>query len=101
MKTFTAALLPLAISVLAAQTPSPSPAQKAIYAAQEQIKKDPRQSQGYNDLAKALVRRGRETADPDFYKQADRDVEDSFRVEPDNFEGHKARVMILLGRHEY
>ena len=101
MKIFAAALLPLAISVLAAQTPSPSPAQKAARAAQEQIKKDPTQSQAYNDLAKALVRRARETADPDYYKQAERAVADSLRVEPDNFEGYKARVTILLGRHEY
>src|SRR5205823_2554649 len=74
---------------------------KAIAAAREQIKKDPSQSQPYNDLAKALVRRGRETADPDYYNQAERALQDSFRVEPDNFEGHKSRVMILLGRHEY
>ena len=61
MKVPAAALL-LSIAA-AAQTPAPSPAQRAIAAAREQIKKDPAQSQGYNDLAKALVRRGRETAE--------------------------------------
>src|SRR5215813_12121190 len=87
MKTFAAALLSLAFSVAAAETPALTPAQKAIAAAREYIKKDPKQSQGYNDLAKALVRRGRETGDPDYYTQAERAVEDSLRVEPDNFEG--------------
>jgi len=101
MKTFAAALLSLVLSVAAAETHAVTPAQKAIAAARESIKKDPKQSQGYNDLAKALVRRGRETADPDYYNQAERAVEDSLRVEPDNFEAYKTRVMVLLGRHEY
>jgi len=83
-----------------AQAPTLSPAQRAMLAAQEQIKKDPRQSQGYNDLAKALVRRGRETGDPDYYRQASRAVQDSLKVEPDNFEGNKAHVMVLLGQRE-
>jgi tetratricopeptide (TPR) repeat protein len=84
----------------AAQAPALSPAQRAILAAEEQIKKDPKQSQGYNDLAKALVRRGRETGHPDYYQQAARAVQDSLKVEPDNFEGYKARVMVLLGERE-
>ena len=46
------------------------------------------------------MRRGRETGDPDYYRQAARAVQDSFRAEPDNFEGYKARVMVLLGEHE-
>lgn len=99
MKTIVAAFL-LAL-VAAAETTAPSPAQRAIAGAQMLIKKDPSQSEGYNDLAKALVRRGRETADPDYYNQADRALQDSFRAEPDNFEGYKSRVMIQLGRHEY
>src|SRR6266849_4228164 len=99
MKSPVAALL-LAIAA-AAQTPAPSPAQKAIAAAQEQIKKDSTQPEGYNELAKALVRRGRETADADYYRQAARAVEGSLRIEPDNFEGLKARVMVMLGLQEY
>jgi tetratricopeptide (TPR) repeat protein len=83
-----------------AQVPTLSPAQRTILVAQDQIKKDPKQSQGYNDLAKALVRRGRESGDADYYRQAARAVQDSLRVEPDNFEGHKARVMVLLGQRE-
>src|SRR5437773_1054587 len=99
MKSFVAALL-LTIAA-AAQTPPPSPAQEAIAAAQEQIKHDPAQSQGYNDLARALVRHGRETGDADYYRQAARAVEDSLRIEPDNFEGLKARVLVMLGRQDY
>jgi tetratricopeptide (TPR) repeat protein len=101
MKISGAALLPFTVLVAVAQSPPPSPAQKAIASAQEQLKKAPTQPQALNDLAKALVRRGRETGDPDYYKQAERAIEDSLRLEPDNFEGLKTRVMILLGRHEY
>jgi tetratricopeptide (TPR) repeat protein len=68
--------------------------------AQEQIAKEPKSAEGYNGLAKALVRRGRETGDPDFYRQAERAAEDSFRAAPDNFEGYKARAGILLARRD-
>jgi len=94
------AILFLCVVAAVAQAPALSPAQRATLAAQEQIKKDPKQSQGYNDLAKALVRRGRESGDADYYRQAARAVQDSLRVEADNFEAHKARVMVLLGEHE-
>jgi cytochrome c-type biogenesis protein CcmH/NrfG len=62
MKAFLSFLL---LSAITAQASHPSPAQNAIAAAREQIQKNPKQSQGYNDLAKALVRRARETGDPD------------------------------------
>src|SRR5262249_14796290 len=99
MKSFAAVLL--FAMALTAQTISPSPAQNAVAAAQAQIKRYPALSQGYNDLARALVHRGRETGSPDYYNEASNAVQDSLRLEPDNFEGQKARVMILLGRHEY
>jgi len=99
MKPSVAALV-LAIAA-AAQIPAPSPAQKAIAAAQEQIEKDGAQPEGYNELAKALVRRGRETGATDYYQQAERAIESSLRIEPDNFEGLKARVMVMLGLQEY
>jgi tetratricopeptide (TPR) repeat protein len=94
------AVLFLFAMVAVAQAPTPSPAQRAILAAEEQIKKDPKQSLGYNDLAKALVRRGRETGHPDYYQQAARAVQDSLKVEPDNLEGYKARAMVLLAERE-
>jgi hypothetical protein len=94
------AILFLFVVAAVAQAPTLSPAQRAILSAREQIKRDPKQSQGYNDLAKALVRRGRESGDPDYYRQAARAVQDSLKIEADNFEGYKARVMVLLGEHE-
>ena len=83
MKALVAALLLLSM-VAAAQSTIPSPAQKAIAAAQERILKDPKLSQGYTELAIGLIRRGRETGDPDYYQRADRALQDSFRLEPED-----------------
>ena len=83
---------------VAAQPPTLSPAQRGILAAQEQIQKDPKQSQGYNDLAKALVRRGRESGDPDYYRQATRAVADSLKAEPDNSKVVDSLFLSVLGR---
>src|SRR5438067_13071234 len=96
-------LLPLALlpfTILAAESPAPSAAERAIAGAQEQIKKDSSRPDPYNNIAKALVRRARETGDPGFYKQAERALEDSFRIEPGKYEGRKARVRIRIGRPE-
>jgi tetratricopeptide (TPR) repeat protein len=99
MKMLPVVLIPFAALAATAQTPSP--AQNAIAGAQERIKRDAKQAEPHSTLAKALVRRGRETGDPDYYKQAERAVQDSLRIEPDNFEALKARVMVLLGQKEY
>jgi tetratricopeptide (TPR) repeat protein len=47
------------------------------------------------------VHRVRETADPGNYVQAERFIQKSFQIAPDNLEGQKARLMILLGREEF
>lgn len=90
-------------SLLGAQTGKTplSPAQRSIMQAQASIQKNPEWSPGYNDLALALVRRARETADRGLYIEAEQALQKSFRFAPDNFEGNKIRVMILLGRHEF
>jgi predicted Zn-dependent protease len=65
------------------------------------IEKNPKQAQPYNDLALALARRARETADPVYYKQAHEVLSESLRIEPSNFEARKTRVWVLLGQHEF
>ncbi len=84
----------------AAQSASLTPAQRDIAAAEAQIQKEPKSSTGYNDLVKALIRRERETCDPQFEKRAEHAVEDSLRSEPENFEALKGRVLTLLARRE-
>ena len=80
---------------------SPSPAQLRIAAAQKVLQKQPKRYQAYNDLALALVRRARETADNSYYPQAQVAIENSLRIQPDNFEAGQAHVALLLAEHRY
>jgi tetratricopeptide (TPR) repeat protein len=80
---------------------SPSPAQLRIEAAQKVLQKQPKRCQAYNDLALALVRRARETADNSYYPQAQAAIETSLQIQPDNFEARQAHVALLLAEHKY
>ncbi len=78
-----------------------SPAQQKIQWAEKGIEKNPQKYQPYNDLALALARKARETSDATYYEQAGEALRNSFRLAPDNFEGQKIQVLILLDRHEF
>ena len=100
-------LLTLALAgSLRSQTPvatsaQSSPAEQAISQARQSIEKAPSQPDGYNTLALALARRARETSNVTYYSQADEAIKKSLAVSPDNFGAKKARVWILLGKHEF
>jgi tetratricopeptide (TPR) repeat protein len=100
MRLRAAAALALALAA-PAFAQAQSPAESRIAAARKAIAAQPEVADGYNQLAMALARRARETADPDFYRQADEAVQASLRIAPDNLEAEKARVWILLGKHEF
>lgn len=72
-----------------------------ITAARQAISEKPTEYTGYNLLAMALVRRAEATADASFYTQAAEAVKKSLELAPNNFDGEKVRVSILLGEHEY
>jgi tetratricopeptide (TPR) repeat protein len=104
MKAFHLAVLSLFVaSIVCAQAPrnAATPAQQKISWAEAAIKAHPDKSQPYNDLAVAYVQRVRETADTSFYLQAEATLQKSFQISPDNLEGNKAQVMILLGHGEF
>ncbi len=89
-------LIPIAAAMLFGAELSPNPptsAERAIAVA--------RQSNSPVDLARALVRRHRETEDPKFLADAEAALQPVFKAEPDSFEGSKVRVMIHLARWEY
>jgi tetratricopeptide (TPR) repeat protein len=93
----------LVVPLVSAQAPhnAATPAEQSISWAEAAIKAHPDRSQPYNDLAVAYVHRVRETADPGYYVQAEGALQKSLQIMPDNLEGEKARLMILLGRGEY
>ncbi len=78
-----------------------SPAQQKIEMARRSIEKNPNYAPAYNELALALSQRARETSDVSYYNQALETLEKSFKIAPDNFEGRKTEVWLLLGKHEF
>jgi tetratricopeptide (TPR) repeat protein len=81
--------------------PKLSPAEQSIAAAKQLIEKNPKNYEAYNALALALSRRARETSDPTFYAQGQAALQKSFAIAPDNFDGKRIQVWLLLGKHEF
>ena len=104
-----AALLLLVLGTVAsfAQSPSApaetklSPAERNIVQAKKLIEKTPKDFEAYNALALALSRRARETSDISFYAQAEEALQKSFAISPDNFDGQRIHIWLLLGKHEF
>src|SRR5213078_580036 len=78
-----------------------SPAEQSMAAAQRLIDRNPKNFEAYNALALALSRRARETSDVVFYAQAEDALRKSFEISPDNFDGERTAVWLLLGKHEF
>jgi tetratricopeptide (TPR) repeat protein len=78
-----------------------SPAERSIAQAKKLITKNPKDFEAYNALALALSRRARETSDVKFYTQAEEALQRSFEISPDNFDGERTHVWLLLGKHEF
>lgn len=102
-------LLPMfiiATAMFAQTTASPagaklSPAEQSMAQANQLIEKNPKNFEAYNALALALSRRARETSDVTFYTRAEEALKKSFEISPDNFDGARIRVWLLLGKHEF
>lgn len=76
-----------------------SPAERGIAQANKLIEKNPKNFEGYNALALALSRRARETSDVKYYTQAEEALQKSFEISPNNFDGERTHVWLLLGKH--
>ena len=108
MKNVTALLLlPMAALAAFAQTGNLSsdaklsPAELSMARAKRLIEKKPNDFEAYNALALALSRRARETSDVKYYAEAEEALKQSFAISPDNFDGARIHVWLLLGRHEF
>jgi tetratricopeptide (TPR) repeat protein len=78
-----------------------SPAERGMAQARKLIEKNPKDFEAYNALALALSRRARETSDVKFYTEAEQTLQKSFEVFPDNFDGQRIHVWLLLGKQEF
>ena len=107
MKFVVALLLTLVTGLGFAQSrPEPaaitlSPAERTIAQAQRLIEKNPKNFEAYNALALAFSRRARETSDVAFYTRGEEALDKSFEISPDNFDGRRTHVWLLLGKHEF
>jgi tetratricopeptide (TPR) repeat protein len=107
MKRF-AALLLITLTAFAAfaQTNNPapaslSPAEQNMAVARKLIEKNPKDYEAYNALALALSRRARETSDVRYYTEGEAALQTSFEIVPDNYDGKRIQVWLLLGKHEF
>jgi tetratricopeptide (TPR) repeat protein len=78
-----------------------TPAERRIAAARASIDMHPKRAGAWADLALALARRARETADPAFYREGWTAAERALALEPGHLEARKLQVWILLGQHEF
>ena len=78
-----------------------SPAERSMAQARGLIEKNPKDFEAYNALALALSRRARETSDIKFYAQSEETLQKSFELSPNNFDGQRIHVWLLLGKHEF
>src|SRR5216684_1547540 len=104
MKRTVLLLVIMSACVTFGQTPiqnSLSPAEQSMAAAQKLINKNSKNFEAYNALALALSRRARETSDVVYYTQAEEALKKSFEISPDNFDGQRTAVWLLLGKHEF
>jgi tetratricopeptide (TPR) repeat protein len=106
MKTLAVLVLALTAATLSQTAASsaqakPSPAEQSMARATQLIEKNPKNFEAYNALALALSRRARETSDVKFYAEAEDTLKKSFEISPDNFDGERIQVWLLLGKHEF
>jgi tetratricopeptide (TPR) repeat protein len=99
-------LLMITLAGFAQQPASPSdaklsPAERNMALAQHLIDKNPKDFEAYNALALALSRRARESSDVKFYSLAEDALQQSFAISPNNFDGQRTHVWLLLGKHEF
>ena len=79
----------------------PSPAEQGMARVTKLIEKNRKNFEAYNALALALSRRARETSDVQFYTQAEEALKKAFEISPNNFDGERIQVWLLLGKHEF
>lgn len=81
--------------------PETTPAETKIEAARVSIKATPENYQPHNELAMALARRARESGNPELYDEATTSLNESFRLAPENLEGRRVEIWLLLGKHQF
>jgi tetratricopeptide (TPR) repeat protein len=77
-----------------------SPVDARIAAARRELKADPNSVTALNQLAFALIRKGRDYRDESLYIEASKNVDQALRLSPGNYDAQKLKVAVLLGLHQ-
>lgn len=80
---------------------SETPAELRIRRATTAVAEAPGRAAGYDELAMALARRARETADHAYYERALEALRVSRFLEPEGYRARKVRAWVLLGQHRF
>src|SRR5450432_2305964 len=86
--------------LMAGQQPpasSRSPADSRIAAARKEITANGKAFQYYNELASALCRKARDTADVSLYDEAQVALDRALQLSPGNYDAAKLHASVLLG----
>ena len=78
-----------------------TPTQQRIAAAKHQIAADAKKVQAYNELAIALLRRSRETADSAYLNEAQTALAEGLKLDATDFQLQKTQVALMLSRHDF
>jgi len=92
----TIAFLSVVVDTLALAT-----TEQGIISARAEVARTPQRADLHVTLAELLAKRGRETADHDFYKQSLTAAEDALTIEPNHIGASRAKIWALLGQHEF
>ncbi len=78
-----------------------TPAQQRIAAARQQLKTDPKKIEAWDELAIALLRRARETADPAWLNEANDALTQGLKLDSTDFQLQRTKVALMLSLRQF
>ena len=82
-----------------ARSAGPSPADRAIAAAEQKLAGN--RPDAYVELATAFMRKSRESADPSYYARAAAALDRALALDSDDYDALRTRAWVLLGQHDF
>src|SRR5437870_2577274 len=68
---------------------------------QQMLKRDPRNAKAYYGLGDGLIRKARETGDPDYFNRAEEALKNSLEIAPKNAGAMRHLAYVFYSRHEF
>jgi tetratricopeptide (TPR) repeat protein len=68
---------------------------------QQMLKRDPRNAKAFYGLGDALIRKARETGDPDYFNRAEEALKKSLEIAPKNAGAMRHLAYVFYSRHEF